>query len=282
MLLIITNSLFSQENGSKDRLIFLSTFDPFESDKNQQIETSIVESLRSVLEEKKFKVVIVSGNTWERKLAEAKDKGGFLYVDGFYTKKSRDSNLNIYIQIYNPETGFVIDAINLTDEIEGLYHFGKYISGFVNYSVAQRVAERIQDKNVSPNQKQTTWYPRETGNFGLNFNWTRFTTSISIERQGKVLRRKYSDYTQLDPLYSYPTSVPEPSPTSNYLYRPVNVAPWTNINLRFMYKIIEDAQIGISILNAANSSQFLVLNKAFPFDYRREGRRFIFEFNMTF
>ncbi|MCC6274659.1 MAG: TonB-dependent receptor, partial [Leptospiraceae bacterium] len=35
-------------------------------------------------------------------------------------KKNENGNLNLYGQIYNPDTGYLIDAINLTDEIAGV------------------------------------------------------------------------------------------------------------------------------------------------------------------
>lgn len=177
-------------------------------------------------------------------------------------------------------------------EFELLYAFGKNISGFANYSYNKRVSERIQDKSISPNQNQTTWYPSQTYNFGINFNWEKFLVSITVQHQGKVLRRRWSDFIPIDANYGYPTTndplfgknptITEPTLTSNYFYRPQSVAAWTNINLRFMYQYLENVQFGFFIMNVANTQQALIKTNNYPFDYLREGRRFLFDVSATF
>ena len=177
------------------------------------------------------------------------------------------------------------NVYNLTTkgwEFELLYQFGKTISGFANYSYNKRLAERMQDRSVSPIASHTTWYPSQTVNFGINFNWEKFLASITVQHVGKVLRRKWSDFIPIDPFYSYPTTIAEPTITSNYFYRPQSVPAWTNVNLRFMYKYSEDVQIGFFIMNAANTHQALVKPNNYAFDYLREGRRYMFEVNITF
>jgi hypothetical protein len=119
-------------------------------------------------------------------------------------------------------------------------------------------------------------------NFGINFDWEKFAASITVQHQGKVLRRKWSDFIPIDPLISYPTSVADPTLTSNYFYRPQTVADWTNVNLRFMYKYEEKMQFGFFIMNATNTLQTLIKSNNYAFDYLREGRRVMFEVNITF
>lgn len=197
----------------------------------------------------------------------------------FYTKFEN--------QIAYTSTGYsqLANLYNLTTkgwEFELLYAFGKNLSGFMNYSYNKRLNERIQDKNISPNNNNTTWYPKETYNFGINYTWEKFFASITIQHQGKVLRRKWSDFIPIDPLISYPTSIPEPTITSNYYYRPETVPAWTNVNLRFMYNLAENFQFGFFIMNAGNTRQTLIKSNNYAFDYLREGRRYMFEVNITF
>ena len=207
----------------------------------------------------------------------------------FYTKFEN--------QIAYSSTGIIVVAnlYNLTTkgwEFELLYVFGKNISGFANYSYNQRVQEKIQDRSISTNQNQTTWTPSQTYNFGFNLNLDKFLASITIQHQGKVLRRKWSDFTPIDTNYGYPTTgdpvfgrdptITQPTLTSNYLYRPNTVPAWTNVNLRFMYKYEENIQFGFTILNAANTHQALIKSNNYAFDYLREGRRYLFEANLTF
>jgi hypothetical protein len=49
-----------------------------------------------------------------------------------------------------------------------------------------------------------------------------------------------------------------------------------------MYQYLENVQFGFFIMNVANTQQALIKTNNYPFDYLREGRRFMFDVSATF
>ena len=181
------------------------------------------------------------------------------------------ANSNLSTNLYTLITGGV--------ESEALVSY-KNISGFANFSYNKRINEFIQDRTISINKTETTWVPSHTANAGITWTDQKFMTSLSVERQGAVYRRN-SDLGPVDPLFGNNTSIP-PYNYNYPVYRPKTVAPWISFNFRFMYKWNDKLEMGLNIMNLLNSYQTLAKNNNYPFDYVREGRRFLFDVTATF
>lgn len=181
------------------------------------------------------------------------------------------ANSNLSTNLYTLITGGV--------ESEALVSY-KNFSGFANFSYNKRINEFIQDRTISINKTETTWVPSHTANAGITWTDQKFMTSLSVERQGAVYRRN-SDLGPVDPLFGNNTSIP-PYNYNYPVYRPKTVAPWISFNFRFMYKWNDKLEMGLNIMNLLNSYQTLAKNNNYPFDYVREGRRFLFDVTATF
>lgn len=110
-------SIISQEQ-TNEKIIFLSNFQAFQSEKNSNVESLILESLKKKFESNKFKVLPTNGSNLTENLDYAKKNNGSFLIEGFYQPGTDTKNLSIYIQVYNPTTGFMIDAISIVDEID--------------------------------------------------------------------------------------------------------------------------------------------------------------------
>jgi len=181
------------------------------------------------------------------------------------------ANNNLSTNLYTLTTGGA--------EGEALFTY-KNLSGFLNFSYAKRLNEFIQDRTISIDKNQITWVPSHTANLGITWTDQKFMTSISFERQGSVYRRN-SDLGPVDPIFGFNTNLP-PYEYNYPVYRPKVVPAWINVNYRFMYKWNESVEMGINVMNLFNSHQTLLKNNNFPFDYIREGRRFLFDVTASF
>lgn len=110
-------SIISQEQ-TNEKIIFLSNFQAFQSEKNSNVESLILESLKKKFESNKFKVLPTNGSNLTENLDYAKKNNGSFLIEGFYQPGTDTKNLSIYIQVYNPTTGYMIDAISIVDEID--------------------------------------------------------------------------------------------------------------------------------------------------------------------
>lgn len=110
-------SIISQEK-TNEKIIFLSNFQAFQSEKNSNVESLILESLKKKFESNKFKVLPTNGSNLTENLDYAKKNNGSFLIEGFYQPGTDTKNLSIYIQVYNPTTGYMIDAISIVDEID--------------------------------------------------------------------------------------------------------------------------------------------------------------------
>lgn len=169
-------------------------------------------------------------------------------------------------------------------ELEALFNW-KGGGAFANASVNRRVAEVILDTTISKSDG-TTWAPSHTGSAGIRHTFfDRLVTSIAIQRQGLV-RRRASDLGIVDPITGVGPLTAEGLPLSyenSYpVYRPEHVSGWTDVNGRIAWKFGANGQAGFSVTNLLNSHQTLVKNNSYPFDYLREGRRFLADVAVTF
>ncbi|MEM7184104.1 MAG: TonB-dependent receptor [Spirochaetota bacterium] len=112
--------MFSEGRLQKSsKTVGLSRFSPYKTSKSTKHEENIYNNLRKYLQAQGYTVAEIKGATDGKKQQDAKSRGSHIYIDGYYEISSNE-NLNLYIQIYDPDTGYVIDASNITDELEGL------------------------------------------------------------------------------------------------------------------------------------------------------------------
>ncbi|HMV45726.1 MAG TPA: hypothetical protein PKD50_24605, partial [Leptospiraceae bacterium] len=110
---LLSFSLYSQtKEGSLSKVVVLGDFNPYKSEKNPAIENQIKESMKSNLESNKFQVTVASGSLQDN-MNYAKQKDAAFLIEGFYTSGTETKNLSVFIQIYNPNTGYMIDAISI-------------------------------------------------------------------------------------------------------------------------------------------------------------------------
>ena len=203
------------------------------------------------------------------------------------------SNYNFRLNVFQTRFENVIDYSGTTNLLQNVYTMGnrgvevellvnlKYVNGFVNYSRFQRYLEHNLDTKVSKTPNEVTISPASTANFGLSANWNDWQGSISVQRQGEVIRRK-SDIGKVDPITGMLQSNDYSNPYSYPTYRPKNVPAWTNINFRISYKLLENMSLALNVYNALNEYQLTVQRLAYPNDYIREGRRVFLDFQASF
>lgn len=169
-------------------------------------------------------------------------------------------------------------------EVELLYYLNKQISGFANFSYNKRINEVIQDKGVTKSPHATAWTPSNRGNVGLKYSTKKIHLALTLERQGKVYRRTSDIGTVFDDNpFNYPIILPdlEPRANNNVYYRPKLVSSWTEIRLRTNYQFNQDASLGVIITNLLNNRQRLIKTYNLPFDYHRDPRRILIDFNLV-
>ena len=116
--IFILNSLYSQ-SSPKSR-VYIGNFQPYKSSADnalaEKISDEVIKNFKSKgIEAKKFGQY----SSVPEALAKIKTEEGAIFLSGYY-KKNKDENLEIFAQVYNPESGFVIDALNVTEEVSGL------------------------------------------------------------------------------------------------------------------------------------------------------------------
>lgn len=106
LMCFVTKPLLSQE-----QLIVIGDFQPFQSPRDVQLNLEIKNRLKSVLETHGYSVQISDSDN-------PADYGGHIFISGYYEQGRL--NLNLYGQIYDAETGMVIDALNESDRYEAM------------------------------------------------------------------------------------------------------------------------------------------------------------------
>ena len=117
-LFLFTLNISSQENQSSSKIIYLNHFSAYKSAKSDSISNKIFKSLEESFKANGFDVR-ESKSDLKTTLATAKANGAKFVVDGLY-KLNEPEGVNVYSQIYNPDTGYMIDALNVTDELSGV------------------------------------------------------------------------------------------------------------------------------------------------------------------
>ncbi|MCE9499916.1 MAG: hypothetical protein K8R21_05380 [Leptospira sp.] len=115
---LIPGPVFSQDRSK--RKIIIGTFLPYKSQPDSSVKEKIEGELSRNFGLDGFEVRSVDSTAGtEEILSKLKSEEGSVFITGYY-RKNAGVNLNLYCQIYNPETGFMIDALNVSDELEGL------------------------------------------------------------------------------------------------------------------------------------------------------------------
>ncbi len=97
-------SFYAQEVNKK---VYIGLFKPFQSSETPEISKKIQDEFISQTKDINF--IKGKSTATEQSLKEAKANNADFFIDGFY-KKKENSNLELFIQIYDVNTGSVIDA----------------------------------------------------------------------------------------------------------------------------------------------------------------------------
>ncbi|MCB1144018.1 MAG: TonB-dependent receptor [Leptospiraceae bacterium] len=113
LFLLLTFSLFAGEK------VTLSPLEPFESERDPELEVQFREHLIKELLLQDYEVVLLEGSGLSD-LPKSKELQAKLHIGGYY-KKDTENPLELYIQVYSPEKQVVIDAVstglNVTSEL---------------------------------------------------------------------------------------------------------------------------------------------------------------------
>ncbi|MDX1959584.1 MAG: TonB-dependent receptor [Leptospiraceae bacterium] len=227
---------------------------------------------------------LVGGSNNPRKISPEVITTNELAMDYFMNRY-----LNLRVNLFQTRFQNVIDYNGTSNAVSNVYTLGtrgvetellvlyKNITGFVNFSRFFRYADNNLDAAISKHPKEVTIAPSTVANFGMTVNYLQFLFSTSVHYQGSVAR-KTSDLGKIEPITGYLLNNDYSNPYSYPQYRPRVLPAWWNINIRMMYKITEDLQLGFNILNLLNNQQTLIQRSNYPFDYIREERRYLLEF----
>jgi outer membrane receptor protein involved in Fe transport len=107
--------MFAQEK-QLSKLIYLTKFKPYKSSSKDHSE-QIYQKIKANLESNGFEVV-ESKKDLKTSLSDAKNANARFLIDGYY--KEDGEGFNVYSQIYNPDTGYIVDALHTSSGVEGV------------------------------------------------------------------------------------------------------------------------------------------------------------------
>ncbi|HNF16921.1 MAG TPA: TonB-dependent receptor, partial [Leptospiraceae bacterium] len=113
VFLLLTPSVYSQELSDFSKKAVISGFEAYKSVPNEKTAASIYAGMEEQLKSSGMRLEKAVGSTLKERLEYAKKNGAGYLIEGYY-RKSEDGTLNIYGQIYDPQTGRLIDAFNRT------------------------------------------------------------------------------------------------------------------------------------------------------------------------
>ena len=177
-------SLFGQETLTTKK-VFLTRFAAFKSNANPTIQNKIFEKLKTKLQSSGFEVEEIPVETLSSRLEYSKKNKAFFLVDGYYKKQEKE-NLNIYIQIYNPETGYLIDAVNQSTDYPGLEGIQlnpeemKQEDDQVIDEVAKKLATRLRTNQARKERRENI------DEFVVNSPLSELSFPISVEDKEKA------------------------------------------------------------------------------------------------
>ena len=166
------------------------------------------------------------------------------------------ANANLSTNIYTLETAGV--------EVESRFSAGD-LSGFANFTLANRMSETIADETITAEQSKVTWAPATTFNVGLNYKYKQLAVSAMGRYHGKMLRRQ----SDIDALYNADRPASE-------------VDGWFVADMRLSYTVAKNIELGFSMKNILDSERYFIKNNIYAFDYKLGGRQMFGEIIMRF
>ncbi len=170
ILLSITISIFTQEKETSQRnqkLVSIGEFQSYKTNSNPRIKDKIKSSLESQFQSYGYETKNLSGDL-NSKLNQSKQNNSNYFVDGYYQES--DTGVRLYGQVYDPETGVVIDAfsqglefssidgVNLdkeemkTNEDKEIEKFTKKLSTIVRVNPKKNIRNENIDEHIAGNQ----------------------------------------------------------------------------------------------------------------------------------
>jgi len=191
-------------------------------------------------------------------------------MNGFYNKSEGQiayslGNFNLSTNIYN--------LTNVGTEAEITYTSKSFLV-FANTSYTQRIDEEIYEAEqdwISVHEDRITWAPSLTANFGLSYLFNKFSVSALGHYQGEVKRRDLDIYTTNEITDMGLTETP----------RPDVIDSWFSVDAKVSYKI-KSFEFGLSATNLLDTNNYLAKNLKYPFDYKMQGRRIMFNTLISF
>lgn len=134
--LISFNSIvLHAQQVTPSKTVYIGSFQPHESERNSNIEKDIQLTLSKKIQGSGLNPVDSTKSTTSERLTEAKQANARFLLEGFYNKKNSDSNLNLYIQVYDPESGQMIDAYSYPRNTYPIFirliNSSKFYRGFI-------------------------------------------------------------------------------------------------------------------------------------------------------
>lgn len=149
-LLFHSHSIFAQNTNKK---VYIGLFKSFQSTENPEISKKIQEEF--LAKSKDLEMIKGSSTDTNQTLREAKEKNASLAIDGYY-KKKESANLEIFIQIYDVDTGSIIDAYHASfsfPELEGVKLDPNEIKKTDSEIIADAVKKTITKIRTNPQKK---------------------------------------------------------------------------------------------------------------------------------
>lgn len=160
--------LSAQETGLvNQKQISIGEFQSYKSSTNQRVEEKIKSALISQLQSISYSTLNLKGDL-KSKLAQAKQNNSNFLIDGYYQEV--DSSIRLYGQVYDPETGILIDAfsqglelsaidgVNLdkeemkTNEDKEIEKFAKKLSTVIRVNPKKNIRPENIDEHITGNQ----------------------------------------------------------------------------------------------------------------------------------
>tara|TARA_Y100001937_G_scaffold23899_1_gene34223 strand:- start:263090 stop:266014 length:2925 start_codon:yes stop_codon:yes gene_type:complete len=140
LCLAIPRYLYAE--GEPEKTVVIGPFQPYQSTVSNELQTDIRGRLELLLSQNGYQVYFARAQTLEGALQEARQYGAAYLVSGFY--RQGKINLEVFGQIYNPETGYVIDAINVSDNLERLQD----VKGLENLQLDEEELKESREQRI--------------------------------------------------------------------------------------------------------------------------------------
>lgn len=114
IFMVLSNSLFAEAKSQK---VSISKFKILKGSPSDEFQHNLFESILANLEKNKFEINVEANKLLESSLSNSKSLKSDFYISGYISKSN---SIELSAQIYDPEKSIIIDAINISDTIEGI------------------------------------------------------------------------------------------------------------------------------------------------------------------